>query len=194
VTEPARFQVMRSANVRGSEPPLFSVLPAGSSRALATGMSRATADDVAGALALAVDANGLDRAGAAAIREHLDASGRVGVGPADGRDPGAFMATLADGCRFIVRVRLVDQVDPPRLLPPVPSSPSAPANTWGAWEIVGPDLRRTSVPGGWLYQVGSPSAPSTSPVFVPDPDVAERLAALARDAAVDVAQVSHRAR
>lgn len=192
MTDPARFQVMRSANVRGSEPPLFSVLPIGSSKALATGMSRATADDVAGALALAVDANGLDHAAAEAIREHLDASGRVSVARADGLDRGAFMVTMADGCRLAVRVRVVDQVDPPRLLPPVPGP--GPANTWGAWEIVGPDLRRMAVPGGWLYQVGSPTSPSTSPVFVPDPEVASGLAALARDAAVDAAQVSHRAR
>jgi len=155
-----RFNVMRTA---GTAPgvPSFSILPVGSGKALATGMSKANADDVVSALGMAVGATDADRIGAEAIREHLDASGRVEVGQINGLDRAAFMVTMADGHRFTVRVRGVDLVDPPRLLPPVP------ANTWGAWEVVGPDLRRVRVPSGWLYQTGSANGPPTSPVFVP---------------------------
>lgn len=162
-----RFEVMRS-RAPGDAPndPRYALLPVGSGKALATGMTKAVADDIAGALAMAVDSTDADRVGAEAIREHLDASGRVAVGPIEGRERAGFMVTMADGHRFLLRVRLVDLVDPPRLLPPTPP----PANTWGKWDIIGPDLRRMAVPGGWLYQAGGPNTPPGPLTFVPNPD------------------------
>lgn len=168
---PGRFTVMRS-RAPGDSPqdPRFALLATGSNSALATGMTKAVADDVAGAMSMMVDSQPPDAAGALALRKLLDASGQVAIGEASPRDAGMFHVTDRDGARFVVRVRLVDRVEPPRLLPPVPDQPKM--NGWGKWEMIegAPDLRRIAVPGGWLYQSGSPNKSPGPLTFVPDPD------------------------
>lgn len=119
---------------------------------IASGMTKANADDVAGALARMVPSTPQDVAGANLVAEAMLLAQRGRASETRGTDCAAFTMDAVDGYRYIVQVRVLDRAEVTPFSVGSDPPPSRPH-----WEAITEDVRRMEVPAGWLYQAASPS-------------------------------------